>query len=161
MTKESIGAVDDLLVWARKYMLEQPDPDFIVLQNGEPYLQRWYIVPRNDLMNVYLHRFLRSDDDRGLHNHRGDNRSILLEGQYLEHLDDGSVHLRSAGDVIRREAADFHRVELVGGAPIVSLFFIGPTVRDWGFKCPDGRYVPWQEYVEVVPGGNTSGKGCG
>lgn len=142
-------------------MLAHPEPSFTVFQNGRPYLQRWFIVPRNDLMNVYLHRFLQSDDDRGLHDHRGDNRSILLEGQYREHFDDGSVHLRRTGEVVHRRAADLHRVELIDDLPTVSLFFIGPTVRNWGFKCPDGRWIPWQEFVEIVPGGNALGKGCG
>ncbi len=148
-----------VLDWAHFYIASR-EPDFTVLNAGRVYLQRWYVVPRNDTMNVYLHRFLMSDDDRALHDHRGNNRSWLLEGEYLEHLDDGRCVTRYQGETIDRRATDMHRVELVNG-PVISLFFIGPIVRDWGFMCPEGRWVPWQDFVSVVPGGNDIGRGCG
>ena len=41
-------------------------PDFIVGADAEggPYLRRWWLSPRNRLFNIYLHHFLRDDDDR-------------------------------------------------------------------------------------------------
>ena len=44
-------------------------PDFIVGGKDNPYLLRWFVIPRNPVFNIYLHRFLRSDDDRALHDH--------------------------------------------------------------------------------------------
>jgi hypothetical protein len=150
----------EMAAWARYYITARPEPDFTVLdRERKPYLQRWYIIPRNDVCNVYLHRFLGSDEDRALHDHRGDNRSWLLDGEYLEHLEDGSSTTRFTGEVVERKATDLHRVELVSG-PVLSLFFIGPIIRDWGFRCPQG-FVPWQDFVEIIPGGNAAGRGCG
>src|SRR5277367_2854970 len=146
--------------WARSY-IELHEPDFTVRQNEEVYLQRWHLVPRNDVMNIYLHRFLKDDDDRALHDHRGDNRSWILEGSYLEHLEGGVCYTRRPGDHVVRRAVTLHRVELFHSRPVISLFSIGPVVRDWGFKCPDGRWIPWQEFVKVIPGGNETGVGCG
>jgi hypothetical protein len=149
----------DLADWAQAYIAARPEPDFTVLNDGLPQLQRWYVVPRNDVRNVYLHRFLRSDEARAQHDHRGDNTSWLLEGDYLEHLGDVKV-LRHAGDVVERRAAAPHRIELLDDRPVISLFFIGPVVRDWGFHCPTG-WRPWQEFVSVDGRTNDIGRGCG
>lgn len=158
--------VTELKRWAVDYIAAHPDDPrdpqrgFTVWVNGSLYLERWYVVPRNDAMNVYLHRFWRSDDDRALHDHRGDNRSVIIDGHYVEHALEGS-QTRFAGDVVDRRATDLHRIELVDYRPVISLFFIGPIVRNWGFRCLDGRWIPWREFVSVVPGGNALGKGCG
>ena len=60
-------------------------PDFIVGGKEDPYMLRWWIIPRNRWFNVYLHNFLRSDDDRAHHDHPWWNFSILLRGEYTEH----------------------------------------------------------------------------
>src|SRR3546814_8204117 len=39
-------------------------PDITIGGEDNPYLRRWYIIPRNRWFNVYLHEFLRDDDDR-------------------------------------------------------------------------------------------------
>ncbi len=60
-------------------------PDFVVqAPNGEVYLNRWHLIPKNRWFNIYLHHFLRSDDDRALHDHPWWNASILLTGEYTE-----------------------------------------------------------------------------
>lgn len=135
-------------------------PDLVITHPGAdvPYLQRWYIVPRNDRMNVYLHRFLRSDDDRALHDHPWPNISWLLEGEYREHTPQGVFH-RSAGCYVMREPTDSHRIELIDDQPVTSLFFTGPKEREWGFHCPQG-WVHWQEFLGAYDG-SAEGKGCG
>jgi hypothetical protein len=40
------------------------DPSFVVGGHVDPYLYRWYLIPRNKFLNIYLHKFLRSDDDQ-------------------------------------------------------------------------------------------------
>ena len=73
-------------------------PDFIIGGHEDPYLLRWFLIPRNPVFNVYVHLFLRSDEDRALHDHPwAANCSILLEGQYLEHTPAGEF-VRRAGD---------------------------------------------------------------
>jgi hypothetical protein len=146
--------IDDMAAWARAKM--QQSPDFII---GDPaYLRRWWIVPRNEWQNTYLHHGLRDDDDRALHDHPWDNVSLLLIGRYREITPDG-VFIREPGSLVHRKATDSHRLELVDGEPWVSLFFTGPKVRDWGFHCPKG-WVPWQEFT-AGEHGELVGKGCG
>jgi hypothetical protein len=139
--------LDAMARWARRIFAAR-EPDVTLVLDGRPYLRRWWVVPRNDVMNVYLHEFVGSDEPRALHDHRGDNVSWLLDGSYLEHTVDG-IFTRNAG--VARRATDLHRVELIGGRPVISLFFIGPIVRDWGFQCGERRgrwWVPWKVFNE-------------
>jgi hypothetical protein len=53
--------------WFKKIAGSRP-PDFVI-GGDSPYMLRWWIIPRNKFFNIYLHRFLRSDDDRALHDH--------------------------------------------------------------------------------------------
>lgn len=141
-------------------------PDFIIGPSDDPYLERWWIIPRNRWFNIYLHHFLRSDDDRALHDHRYVNVSVLLRGSYLEHLRDGRVLLRKPWSVwapwrlVFRLRTTAHRVALIDCAPVWTLFLTGPHVRNWGFWCEHG-WKPWEEFVKVRPGGNEAGDGCG
>lgn len=64
-------------------MIKRP-PDFIIGGEENPYMLRWWLIPRNRNMNVYLHKILRNDADIALHDHPWDNLSIVLKGQYLE-----------------------------------------------------------------------------
>lgn len=137
---------------------------FVIGEEDDPYLKRWFILPRNRWFNIYLHHFHRSDDDRALHDHLWPSCSILLRGSYLEHMHDGSVVLRSPTWKFwlwpRRESKDAHRVELINGCKVWTLFVTGRKRRTWGFYCPQG-WIPWTDFVEQTPGGNKAGKGCG
>src|ERR1700710_2371105 len=69
-------------------------PDVLIGKQDDTYMRRWWVIPRNRWFNIYLHHFLRSDDDRALHDHPWCNLSILLSGSYLEHLTGGYVKMR-------------------------------------------------------------------
>lgn len=149
------ASIGDMAAWARGKMQTRV-PDFVI---GEPaYLRRWWIVPRNEQQNVYLHEILRDDDDRALHDHPWENTSYLLIGSYRE-ITPAGTFVRTAGDVVHRPATAQHRLELIDGKPCVSLFFTGPKVREWGFHCPKG-WVHWQEFT-AGPNGELVGRGCG
>lgn len=51
---------------------------------GEEYLHRWYIL-RNRFFAVMVHRFVRSDEDRALHDHPWPFLVIPLWRGYIEH----------------------------------------------------------------------------
>lgn len=143
---------------------------------GENYLTRWHLVPRNRWLNVYLHRFTGSDDDRALHCHPWASVSILLRGTLIEHrrlnIDSlGYVHQdTNYGKPVKfpvkrlmyRPADYAHRLELVGKSAW-TLFITGPRrhfpgtkVPMWFFHCPNGR-KPWYEMTS--PEGKSIG-GC-
>lgn len=133
---------------------------------ARPFLKRWFVLgKKNRWCNIYLHCFLRDDEDRALHDHPWWNFSILLRGQYIEHtIDAGGVHRRQlfrAGDIKFRRATAAHRVELTHGdsidfdfdvtgpsgeQPAWSLFITGPVRRKWGFHCPEAGWRASHEF---------------
>ena len=137
-------------------------PDFIIGGHDNPYMLRWWVIPRNRLFNIYLHQILRDDDDRALHDHPWVNCSILLEGSYVEHtIAAGGIHvrkIRKAGAVVLRRATAAHRLELVAGQPCRSLFLTGPRIREWGFHCPRG-WILWKAFTAEDDSG-AIGAGC-
>lgn len=152
-------------------------PDFLIGGTESPYLCRWFVIHRNPIFNVYLHQFLRSDDDRALHDHPWlFNASLLLAGEYIEHtILAGGIEVRTsrrAGDWKLRLGPAPHRVELQTIADFVrsqpdnlvpipcwTLFITGPKVRTWGFHCPRAGWIPWQRFVASDDIGAV-GKGC-
>ena len=151
-------------MWDRLRLHGMRQPDFVVGDGPIPYLRRWHVTPRGAGPAAYLHQFLRSDDDRALHDHPYESVSIILRGLYREHLPHGEPVLRQAGDVVTRDATTPHRVELLAdhatGAPqpCWTLFLTGPRVREWGFHCPKG-WVPWQQFVDDRDA-DAIGRGC-
>ena len=150
------------LLWRRMLRIaDRREPDVLIGKADDTYMQRWWVIPRNRIFNVYLHHFLRSDDDRALHDHPWLNASILLQGRYTEHtIAAGGVNHRAvyaAGAVKFRGPRYAHRIELTDG-PCWSLFITGPNIRTWGFHCPAG-WRPWQQFVDTKNAGQI-GKGC-
>ena len=143
--------------WPRSLRVPR-DPDVTVGPPDDLYLRRWYVIPRNRWLNIYLHHFLRSDDDRALHDHPWWNISLLLSGFYLEVTPSGRS-LRVPWRLAFRRATDPHRVELIAHRPVWTLFITGPEVREWGFHCPNG-WRPQRDYLERYEGGNQIGRGC-
>lgn len=165
-----------ILLW---WVACRRDPDFVIGPSEDPYLRRWWILPRNRWVNLYLHQILHNDDDRALHDHPWWNVSWLLSGGYVEWVPEPS-HLvlppsmwgyrpliRREGQVIVRRATDIHRLAVIPspqhrigyGHPCWSLFFTGRVVRTWGFWCPQG-FRPWRDFVAERNKGEV-GAGCG
>jgi len=141
-----------------KYLLAR-EPGMVIGGLDNPYMLRYYLVPRNPYLNVYLHKFLRSDDDRALHDHPWWFLSVMLKGGYWEHRK-GKAKWRESPSVAIRKADTAHRVELdyeyiyddyhrnLGSRekPYWTLIFTGPKIREWGFYCPQG-WRHWHEFV--------------
>lgn len=184
-------------------------PDFIVGADNPAgaYLHRWYLTPwrawyrdvpedqrtrwqrfavrvSRCLPNLYLHEFLRDDDDRALHDHPSWAASFILHGSYTEHtIAAGGIHHReriTAGRLRFLTTRHAHRIELmpawlccddfddacekfgadpVAKGPCWTLFLFGPTVRHWGFHCPQRGWVHWAAFTAAGNPGET-GPGC-
>lgn len=134
-------------------------------EGGSPYLSRWYPLGQRDRdedenvvsrppVNLFLHRFHRSDDDGALHSHPWQwGLSLILAGGYLEE--------RRVGDqVIQRRVMpgefnwigpdDFHRVDLLE-ADAWTLFVAGPRKSDpeeWHFWDRERlERVSWKLFI--------------
>lgn len=162
------------------------EPDFVVGADNPDgaYLRRWWLIPRNRFFNVYLHQFLRDDDDRALHDHPWPWCSILLDGGYVEHtIAAGGVHKRQeryAGSIKVSGPWRAHRVELMPAwwlnpdldaafdqyeaspeekAPCWTLFITGPRLRRWGFHCAEQGWVDYEKFTAPGRPGEV-GPGC-
>lgn len=147
--------------WLMQRATRRP-PDFIIGSGDDPYLLRWWLIQRNPVFNVYLHCFVRSDDDRALHCHPWANLSVLLLGRYIEHTDPYGVlkqRVLEAGDWrLRWRGGIRHRIELFPGECAWTLFLTGPRYREWGFHCPHG-FVHWRDFTAAHDKGQV-GRGC-
>lgn len=157
------AAVARLGRWLRARVAERRPPNLTIGGEADPYLRRWYLIPRNPIANVYLHQFLRSDDDRALHDHPWVNVSLLLDGHYVEIVGTRGgttvARYREAGDVVARGPRAAHRVVLREGEAVWTLFVTGPRLRAWGFWCPAIGWVHQRDFL-AGPRGETVGRGC-
>lgn len=149
--------------WAYQKMATT-EPDVVIGEASDPYLLRWWVIPRNPFFNLYLHHVLRSDDDRALHDHPWVNMSYIVDGAYTE-ITPGNVRtIRPEGTFKARWAKAQHRLELHASHgevfPCVTLFATGPRLRRWGFQCPKG-WVYWRDFTKKTPEGTYVASGCG
>ncbi|MCG6986040.1 MAG: hypothetical protein LJE61_12685 [Thiocapsa sp.] len=133
-------------------------------EGGEPYLERYYLVGAFG-WHLYLHRFVDSDPDRGLHDHPwGHAASWVLSGGYEEirGIDGDSGRTRTRflgpGRVNLLRGRVYHRVLLRDDVPAWTLFLHGPRVKGWGFKrdgkehimakdCSEFRHRDWWKHA--------------
>lgn len=140
-------------------------PDYIIGSPYDPYMQRWWVIPRNKIFNIYLHKISADDDDSACHDHPWCNISIPLKGKILEHRYGKKSRYMKPFRIYFRRPKSAHMLEIgrkmntePNGKYAWTLFITGPKVREWGFLCPNG-WVHW----EVFTGNNKGqvGQGCG
>jgi hypothetical protein len=135
--------------------------DVVIGENDNPYLLRWYLIPRNRWLNVYLHSICRSDDDRAAHSHPWLSVSVLLDGHLAEwYRTPRGDAFRSfrPGQIVFRSAKFSHRLVVPDCADALTLFITGPKIREWGFWC-GSRFVHWRDFT-AADDSSKVGRGC-
>ena len=126
------------------YRLTNRLPCRIISDDGQPYLERYHVCSLGKI-RVYLHRFVGSDPDRGLHSHPWSwAMSLVLSGWYFEERFSGTDK-----PVLRRVkwlnillGESFHRVVMPAADAECWTLFIhrqADTGRRWGFLRPFPR----------------------
>lgn len=146
--------------WLKKLLNGQPH--FVVGSEENPYLLRWYLIPRNSFLNIYLHKFLRDDDDRAFHDHPWNFLSFIVKGSYKEDTVKGLIY-RQWLSLAYRRATHRHRVILNRDEtgiiqPCWTIVCTGKRIHEWGFWCPNG-FVHWQTFTKPSNPGEI-GRGC-
>ena len=120
--------------------------------HGEPYLERYHLFRLPGGGGAYIHRFLDSDPDRGLHDHPWQRAfGLVLSGGYLEQRlvnDEVTERTLGPGRMNRLTGSDFHRIVLPERREAWTFFMHSRTVKDWGFLSPvhgENRYVPHEQ----------------
>lgn len=136
-------------------------------EQGQPYLERYMVARwgKNGQHTIFLHRFLDSDPDTGIHDHPWDSKSFILAGGYLEKR---LVHFKNKSKVILRDIPalsfntirknDFHQIILKEKTPAWTLFYHGERVKHWGFQnytvnasddtIEKGEFIPFKDKTE-------------
>lgn len=161
-------------------------PHQVIGGHNNPYMLRWYVIPRNRLLNVYVHKFLRDDDDRALHDHPWWFVSVILHGGYIERSESADRNMvlrcRTAITDLRspfwrrsiayRRSTFRHCVALPhtpdgGRTPCWTLIITGRRRRMWGFWCRDllkvdrGHPVWSRDADRFIPWEQFGDAGCG
>lgn len=109
---------------------------------------------------------MRPDEDRDLHDHPWNARTIILCGWYteqrlLDHEDPVLSGLnvpagaqateyidRRAGDTARLNHGEYHRIDQIASGGVYTLFITSKWRGDWGFLV-NGVKVPWRKYTGI------------
>lgn len=97
------------------------------------------------LPSVRLHQIMRPDQDRHLHDHPWNARTLILRGGYTEQREDGLRH-NDAGTTCRLLFGEYHRIVAVSRDGVWTLFITWKYRGTWGFLV-DGVKVPWRQYL--------------
>jgi len=146
-----------------QYLLDKIFPKKEICNHvGDTYMHRWYVF-KSKWFSVFIHKFVRSDFDRALHDHPWPFIVIPIWRGYIEHYQPivGGTRFNCQRVVYPifgtryRKATFRHRVELhtrfedialqYGGSvmipfmqPAWSIFIHFKRRRSWGFWCPKG-----------------------
>jgi len=160
-----IASADGKEVYMGRYWLFNPygrDAD------NNPTPARWPWLP-----SVRIHHIRRADQDRDLHDHPWNARTIVLRGWYeeerptlacsaedlVEYCTEFTLHsreqratlLRQAGYTGRLLFGQYHRISRVSPGGVWTLFITGRHRGEWGFQVK-GRKVPWRVYLGLDKG---------
>lgn len=134
-------------------------PCKIITYDGQDILRRYHLLELPGGMTLVLHQFVRSDPDRGLHDHPWSfGASFVLAGGYFERrvsAFDGPVGKDKAQVPIQEtwfapgrfntfNGEDYHRVFVPTGQDAWTLFLSGPRIKTWGFLKCKGDNEPYQ-----------------
>lgn len=112
-------------------------------KTGKLHFRRWELI-KTPWFSVWIHGIYAADEDKHLHNHPWDFKSLILKGSYLEETENGLV-LQSVGKFNSRNGQDFHKILKLNDPVVYTLFIASPVKREWGYKV-SGQFIHHQEY---------------
>lgn len=120
-------------------------------QVDSEYITRLHII-KTPWFAVCLHWINKPDEEPFLHDHPVSFLSFIIRGGYVENRN-GLIKTRNWFNFIRASVNDVHRIDLVK-PNTVTLCFMGPKVREWGFHIPSTLHrdklfwVLWKDYYD-------------
>jgi hypothetical protein len=124
--------------------------------DGSMYMGRWWLFnpypyaeeKRKNWfpISVRIHHIQRKDDDRELHDHPWNARTIIIKGGYSELREGGERFWRQPGDTATLKFGEYHRICHVQPEGAWTIFITGKYQGTWGFLV-DGVKVQWRTYL--------------
>lgn len=156
-------------------------------QAGVLYMSRWWVFNPyptssqnrrrwNLPISIRVHHIVRPDDDRAMHDHPWNARTIILRGWYTEkrpsdlsktqlsaetqdlinrcsaqgHYELAEYFTRRPGDTATLRVGEYHTITDVSEGGVYTLFISGKWRADWGFMV-NGVKVWWRTYLYGTP----------
>lgn len=121
---------------------------------GKPdYLWRWHLLTTR-WGRIYLHRFMRPDEDPDPHDHPWDSWIFILKGGYREKVYyDGTNKFKwyethKAFSFRKMPAPTVHMIQKLEAPRVWTLLFCSKKRRNWGFLTPEG-WVYYRDYYTM------------
>lgn len=141
--------------------------------NGKPFLYRYNLFSFKNGPGINIHRFVRSDPDRGFHDHPwSGGYSFILSGEYKERIlnlngvkgesiethtfdpNDYDTYTRSRFNINCIKGRNtFHRVMIEDGKEAWTIFFFTKRSKRWGMIDLNGKYKKMSIQVDDTDGG--------
>jgi hypothetical protein len=125
---------------------------------GQPYLERYHLCRLPFGISIYLHRFIKSDPGRGLHNHPWQSAvSWVISGYYQETRMADAKHQNqlikrkiNSGQLNKINGSIFHRIDLTPGKECWSIFMHSRPVNDWGFMQSEKKRFAYHDHNKIL-----------
>lgn len=114
-------------------------------KEGKLHFRRWEIL-KTRWFSIYIHGIYAADQDKHLHNHPWDYKSIVLKGSYIEETLTGNNVMRPL-KMVTRDGKDYHKIKELKSKSVYTLFIVSPVKRIWGYLV-DGSWMNHEEYRE-------------
>lgn len=130
---------------------------FTVKAQGSEEIYLWRLrIFETPWFGILLHKIMRPDPDRHMHDHPWPFFSFILRGAYAEQLVAEPAWNKTPCkfDYGRRwwnskKADAGHKITILEfGKPVWTLVFRGKRCRTWGFHTEDG-WIPWHIYLNA------------
>lgn len=133
-------------------------PYINIAKGDDVYMERYWLFNPLDVetkcikyswipFSIRIHKILKEDQDRHMHDHPWDCRTFILKGQYLEERVDG-VYARREGTTATIAFDDYHKILHVYGDCVYTMFVTGKYKGVWGFLV-DGIKIKYKEYLNT------------
>ncbi len=131
-------------------------------ETDSKYIVRLHVL-KTPLFAICLHWIMKPDAEPHLHDHPVSFLSLILRGGYAEIRERRVVQYACRDkyvkqilnhrwfNFIRASEHDRHRI-ILARRNTLTLCFMGPKKRTWGFHTPEG-WVAWQDYYARLKAG--------
>ncbi len=137
--------------WLIRKAAKRPYTHIYSADEKTRYMGRyWLFNPYNydkpsRLPSIRIHNICQPDQDRDMHDHPWNCRTIIIKGWYLEERDSG-LFIRKAGDTASIKFQEFHKIIGLSGNPVWTVFITWKYRGTWGFRV-NGVKIPHKEYL--------------
>jgi hypothetical protein len=114
-------------------------------KEGKLHFRRWQLL-KTRWFSIYIHGIYEADQDKHLHNHPWDYKSIVLKGSYIEETQTGLNNLKP-GTYTSRNGKDYHKIKKLLTNSVYTLFIVTPVKREWGYLV-DNYWMHHEVYRE-------------